>query len=129
MGVVHQRDVEQAAAVVVEQEVVEQLVGPGACCCGSAGDAVGGCRLVVGWVGERVHAVVAGVQDPDETGRSRRGVLVEQDAAHLGVAKAGEPLVGGERVELPVRRAEHERVGRGLQPDEHADRPNRRPEP
>ena len=41
------------------------------------------------------------------------------------VAKAGEPLVGGQGVQLPVRRAEHERVGRCLQPDEHADRPNR----
>ncbi len=48
-------------------------------------------------------------------------MLSEQGSSHLGIAQPVEALGVIERVQLAIRRAEHEWVGRRLQPDQHAD--------
>ena len=50
------------------------------------------------------------------------GVLGEQGPTQLGVVVEATLLVVGQGVQRTVRRGKHERVGRRLQTDEHADR-------
>ena len=68
-GVVHERHVEQPAAAVLEQQVVEQLAGPSrpAARARPATRALGR-GLVVGRIGEGVHPVEAAVDEAGEVG-------------------------------------------------------------
>ncbi|MFM7708390.1 MAG: phytanoyl-CoA dioxygenase family protein, partial [Gammaproteobacteria bacterium] len=113
--------VEQAVTPVVEEQVVEDLVGRAALGGRHPGDGAVGGGLVVDRLGERVHAVVAGVDDGREALGLGRQVLGHDLGPHLGVGESGDAFGQGERPHGPVRRREVERAGRAVQADEHTD--------
>ena len=91
-GIVGDRQVEDALAVALEQQVVGDLLGRAAFARGAGGDAALGRGLVVRRIAQRVHAVPA----LDALGAPAALERLGQDAgAELGLAQVGQPL--GER--------------------------------
>ena len=126
-GVVEQRHVEESAAVVLDEQVEDLLDRVDSAARGAGGDAVARIGLVVDRIAHREQALERGEQRRHEAVQpgARGRVLGDEPPAALRVTQGDHPRFQVEIGDVPVRRAQGDRVDGRLQALQHTDRPGR----
>ena len=120
VGVVEERHIEHAAAVIRQHRVIGQFFRLPALAAGLRAERVFRRLLVIRGIAEQVHLVVVRTEEQRIVGRGR--VLAQDRGAHLGLAQPRKPLRQRQMRDRLVARMGLERVARQFQPEHQPDR-------
>ena len=120
VGVIQERHIEHAAALVRQHRLVGQFFRLPALAAGLRAQRIFRRLLVIRGIAEQEHLVVVRPEEQRIVGRGRR--LAQDRGAHLGLMQPLQPLGQRQMGDRPVARQGLERVARQFQPEQQPDR-------